>query len=202
MKVLLNHYKRFSTTEKILFISLVLSFISTFFPWFYKIDVSAIPTSQGHDEVLKFHAYNGIGVVIGIFYSMIVFSSLVLLIASLKERIIQKFLERNSWIFFALVGQAIFMLVLVTITYLVYSMQFSRAGVDYGLIFSIIFTFIAFLSSHFYFSQGQKKSKQKNIRENLESNVYLDPQTVPDNEEKEPPVDDSKQMSLGDYPNT
>ena len=197
MKRFIRIYHRMGSAEKILFFSLIFSFVFTFFDWFYQIQMSLTMNDQGnYEQYISFSAYDGIAAVIGYFYSLFVVTTFIILILSMYDKYILSFVSKNSWLYLFLTGESLFLLILSFLIYTNYSLQFTKAGIKYGLVMGIVCNLLALFAAHFYFLQNRKKNIKKAFQNNnntvsLEHDVDESLKTVKN--------ETHKQMSFADY---
>ena len=204
MQQIKRHFFQLSSPEKTILISLGLCFIFTFFPWFYKVSIHATPDEFGkYDQISTFFAYDGITAVMGWFFSIFILTGIATVFFSVKNIIIQNFLKKNPWFYLALTGESLFLLVLTALIYASYSLQFSRAGIEFGLILAIISNIAALFGAHFYFLQKKKIHARAAFAEQMHGSTNLKTDSL----EKEADVyikevvekEEITQMSLADY---
>lgn len=208
MKQIQRLFRVLSGPEKVLLISLGISFICTFLPWFYKVNIHAVPDALGqYSETLRFFAYNGITAVMGWFFALFVITAITTILLSGKNIWVQSFLKKHHWFYLFLTGESLFILILTALIYMSYSLQFSRAGIEYGLIFAIITNIAALFGAHFYFLHHKKIQAKKVFTEQMQGNIQLKPESLEkeidylrDTKPKAEKTEKEEiQMSLADY---
>ena len=207
MKHLQRTFQQLSNPEKALVISLLLSFFFTFFPWFSQISITAIPNAVGkYEDVKTFSGYEGITAVMGWFHVFFVITIIFSVFLSNSNRIVQSFVHKYYWWYLFLAGESLFILILTALINTAYAIQFTSAGIQYGLIFCIILNIIALFSSHFFFLHRKKIQIKKIFASQMQSSVQIEPETIAP-EPRQPrvntPLPEKKesQLSLSDYGN-
>lgn len=208
MKQLQRLFRLLSGPEKLLLISLSIAFLCTFLPWFYKVNIHAEPNPLGQfSETVQFIAYNGITAVTGWFFALFVLTAITTIMLSGKQIWVQSFLKNHHWFYLFLTGQSLFILVLTTLIYMSYALQFSRAGIEYGLVFAIIANIVALFGAHFYFLHHKKIQAKKIFAEQMQGNIQLKPESLEKDmdylKDMKPKTEKTEkeeiQMSLADY---
>jgi len=200
MREIKKKFHGLSSVEKFLTVSLIFSFLFTFFSWFYQANITGTPNADGkYEEIISFNAYEGISAVTGYFYALFILTAIALIFLSLKDKTLASFLDKRPWFFLFLTGQSLFLLVITFLIYSAYSLQFTRASIEIGLVLSIISNLIAVFSAHFYYLQKKKIIISKKFTEQMQNNIHLQSEDIQLKSETEKRETEDRQMSLADY---
>lgn len=211
MKHLQRTFQQLSSPEKVLILALGLSFFFTFFPWFSQLSITAIPNAVGkYEDVKTFSGYEGITAVMGWFHVLFIGAVILSVFLANTNRFVQSFVNQHYWWYLFLVGESLFLLILTALIDTSYAIQFTSAGIQYGLIFCIILNIVALFASHFFFLHRKKIQIKKIFASQMQGVVQIEPEAVVVDKSSRSSISTPQekqekkesQLSLSDYGNT
>ncbi|PCI25400.1 hypothetical protein COB57_01595 [Candidatus Peregrinibacteria bacterium] len=192
-----------SKAERVLLVTLFLSFVLTFFSWFYSTETSdnVIVDTDSYESTIYYNAYQGITSVLGYLYVLFLAIPFVGILISMKDKWVKSFFEKRPWLFLFFTGESLFLLIITFLVYSAYAIQAFKSGIQPALIITIIVNLVSLFAAHFYYIRKDKERRVRLVDSQLKSQVQLETDIVggkiPDLDKKEEESD--AQMTLGDY---